>query len=140
MVIPAIRRTSPGPFRAASGTWPSVHRGAYARSPLRWPAERGVSSPLPASLSTEGRTSPLAKTRSLLGYHDLVGPETATRATARWLMSDEAKGMRFSEAFGGSLSYAEEDRIIAAWKAASALFAGQTQRATEPAQEPRSTQ
>ena len=82
----------------------------------------------------------MSKTRSLLGYKDVVDAETATRATARWLMSDEALSVRFSEAFAGSMSYAEEDRIIVGWKAATTLFAGQMQASTESTKEPRSIQ
>jgi nucleoside-diphosphate-sugar epimerase len=64
----------------------------------------------------------LSKARSILGYRDVVDVEAATRLTARWLMSDEARETNFSERFGGWLSYADEDRAIAAWRAAEATF------------------
>lgn len=67
----------------------------------------------------------MGKARSLLGYRDLVDAETATRLTARWLATPEAKTVQFSEQFGGRLSYAEEDRILSAWDAARATFASQ---------------
>ena len=65
----------------------------------------------------------MSKARALLGYHDVVDVETATRMTARWLMTDEATSTHFSEAFAGSMSYANEDRILVAWAAARATFA-----------------
>lgn len=64
----------------------------------------------------------LSKARAILGYRDVIDVEAATRETARWLMSDEANGMNFSDRFGGWLSYADEDRAIAAWRAAEATF------------------
>lgn len=68
----------------------------------------------------------MSKARALLGYRDVVDVETATRETARWLMSEEARGMQFSEHFAGALSYKDEDHIIAAWRAAEAAFAAAT--------------
>lgn len=64
----------------------------------------------------------LSKARAVLGYHDVIGAEQATRLTARWLMTAEAETVHFSEAFGGSLPYDEEDRIIAAWRSAQQAF------------------
>lgn len=64
----------------------------------------------------------MSKARTLLGYRDVVDVESATRLTARWLMTGEARETNFSDRFGGWLSYEEEDRIIAAWRAAESAF------------------
>jgi len=64
----------------------------------------------------------LSKARAILGYRDVIDVEAATRLTARWLMSGEAREMTFSDRFGGWLSYADEDRAISAWRAAEAHF------------------
>lgn len=64
----------------------------------------------------------LSKARALLGYRDVLDVEAATRLTARWLTTDEARGVEFSPAFGGSLPYEAEDAIIAAWRSAEAAF------------------
>lgn len=65
----------------------------------------------------------LTKARTLLGYRDVVDVEAATRLTARWLMSPQARDVQFSELFAGSMSYEVEDRLIAAWRAAEQTFA-----------------
>lgn len=74
----------------------------------------------------------MAKARAILGYRDVLEAEAATRLTARWLMSDEAGGVRFSEAFAGSLSYDDEDRVIAAWRVCQATLEAAAARPTTP--------
>ena len=64
----------------------------------------------------------MGKARTLLGYRDLVDSESATRLTARWLTTPEAKLVQFSEQFAGRLAYADEDRILDAWSAARHAF------------------
>lgn len=64
----------------------------------------------------------MSKARAILGYRDVVDVETATRTTARWLTTDEAKSVEFSEFFHGNLSYEQEDAILAAWHAAQSTF------------------
>ena len=67
----------------------------------------------------------LGKARRLLGYADLVDAQTATRLTARWLTTPEARSMEFSDVFGGRMRYADEDRILNAWQAARQSFESQ---------------
>jgi nucleoside-diphosphate-sugar epimerase len=76
----------------------------------------------------------MTKARTVLGYRDLVDVEMATRLTARWLSSEEARSVAFSDRFGGWLSYADEDRAIAAWKTAAELFAGPNVSSSSPSQ------
>jgi nucleoside-diphosphate-sugar epimerase len=64
----------------------------------------------------------MAKPRTLLGYRDRVEVEAATRVTARWLAENPpAPGEITSGA--GTFDYAEEDRIAAAWRAATSGLA-----------------
>lgn len=63
----------------------------------------------------------MSKARTLLGYRDVVDPETATRLTARWLA--EHRPTDVAPAFAGSFDYEAEDRIITSWKAATADLA-----------------
>lgn len=63
----------------------------------------------------------LSKARDLLGYRDLVDPETATRSTARWLAANPPPetDLRSGPVGGsGAFDYAREDRIAAAWQRA----------------------
>lgn len=64
----------------------------------------------------------LSNARALLGYRDVVDVETATRTTARWLADNSAFALEVNPRFGGTLDYAVEDAIIAAWKRAEAAF------------------
>jgi nucleoside-diphosphate-sugar epimerase len=56
----------------------------------------------------------MSRARGLLGYRDVLGVEAATRLTARWLADNPQFGAEVSPAFGGTLDYATEDRVIAA--------------------------
>jgi nucleoside-diphosphate-sugar epimerase len=61
----------------------------------------------------------MSKARTLLGYRDRLDVETATRQTARWLFQNPpAPGEVTSGA--GTFDYAEEDRLSAAWREATA--------------------
>ena len=64
----------------------------------------------------------MGKARRLLGYTDRVDAQTATRLTARWLAGPQARAMEFSDAFGGRMPYADEDRILDAWQVARQAF------------------
>ncbi|MGD9935366.1 MAG: NAD-dependent epimerase/dehydratase family protein [Dehalococcoidia bacterium] len=55
-----------------------------------------------------------AKSRSLLGYRDVVDVADATARTARWLWENRPADV--SPAFGGSFDYDREDAIISAWR------------------------
>jgi len=73
----------------------------------------------------------LAKARQVLGYRDVLDAEAATRLTARWLMTSEASAMTFNDRFAGTMSYDEEDRIIAAWQVAAQAFASEVERSSQ---------
>lgn len=60
----------------------------------------------------------ISKARTLLGYSDVVDVEAATRITARWLADHPDFGNEVSPAFGGTLPYDAEDRVISAWRKA----------------------
>ena len=62
----------------------------------------------------------MSKARTLLGYHDVLGVDQATRLTARWLADNSPTDI--APNFGGSFDYAREDSIIAAWRGATSLF------------------
>ncbi len=79
----------------------------------------------------------MSKPRAILGYRDILDVAAATRLTARWLMTDEARSVRFSEAFAGSLSYTDEDRLIAAWRSCELLLrdtTGSQQSSADPSE------
>jgi len=65
----------------------------------------------------------MGKARALLGHHDVVDTETATRLTARWLATPEARIVQFSDQFSGRMTYTEEDEVLEAWSAARAALA-----------------
>lgn len=93
---------------------------------LDWQPEFiGVPAPLCRGLFPLAEKSNLildmSKARTLLGYRDLVDPETATRLTARWLAANPPADadLRAGPVGGsGQFDYAREDRIVAAWRAA----------------------
>ena len=64
----------------------------------------------------------MSKARALLGYRDLVDPETATRATARHLHSNPPAEKDLYAAGTGRFDYAREDRIVERWRQAVALL------------------
>jgi len=67
----------------------------------------------------------MSKARAMLGYHDVVDPETATRRTARWLAENPpADGGGEWERVGGAAAfdYAAEDALIERWRAALELL------------------
>lgn len=59
--------------------------------------------------------------RRVLGYHDVVGVEEATRHTARWLADTRPTGI--APAFGGTFDYPAEDAALDRWAAAVAGLA-----------------
>lgn len=65
----------------------------------------------------------LSKARQLLGYADVVDVEAATRSTARWLSENPEFGATVNPAFGGRLTFEEEDRVLASWRTRSVTAA-----------------
>lgn len=61
----------------------------------------------------------MSKARTLLGYRDRVDVEVATRLTARWLRDNPPQPGEITSG-AGTFDYAEEDRILTAWRAATA--------------------
>jgi nucleoside-diphosphate-sugar epimerase len=64
----------------------------------------------------------MSKARNLLGYRDVVDVETATRLTARWLAANPPRPEDLREGGSGVFDYEREDRIVAAWRQASAAM------------------
>ncbi len=63
----------------------------------------------------------MSKPRNLLGYRDRVDVELATRLTARWLRDNPPADGEITSA-AGTFDYAEEERILKAWRSATAAL------------------
>jgi len=63
-----------------------------------------------------------SKARTLLGYRDVVDVEEATRRTARWLFENPEFGSEVQPAFGGSLSFEDEDALLDRWARLTAEY------------------
>lgn len=69
----------------------------------------------------------MSKARTMLGYHDVVDPETATRLTARWLAENPPPdgGVEWTRVGGAAaFDYAFEDTLMARWRVAMKHFEG----------------
>ena len=64
----------------------------------------------------------MSKARNLLGYRDVVDPETATRATARHLRDHPPDEKDLYAAGTGRFDYEREDRIVERWRRAVSLM------------------
>ena len=67
----------------------------------------------------------MSKARTLLGYRDVVDPETATRATARHLHAHPPTEKDLYAAGTGRFDYEREDGIVERWRRAQALMSGE---------------
>ena len=67
----------------------------------------------------------MSKARTLLGYRDVVDPETATRATARHLHAHPPTEKDLCAAGTGRFDYEREDGIVERWRRAQALMSGE---------------
>ncbi len=65
-----------------------------------------------------------AKARALLGHRDVVDVHEATRLTALHLKDNPPHSADLYPAGTGKFDYAEEDRIVARWRAATAMMMG----------------
>ena len=64
----------------------------------------------------------MSKARNLLGYRDVVDPQTATRVTARHLHDNPPDEKDLYAAGTGRFDYEREDRIVERWRRAQALM------------------
>ena len=75
--------------------------------------------PLVMADRTTHRVMDLAKTKSVLGYDDVVPAREAVRRTARWLMEHPpAPGGMEERALEDPFDYAAEDQLAASWREA----------------------
>ena len=105
-------------------------RGDFEAVIVRYPGVYGPRGPLSHEWSIVRRIRD--GRRAMILPHDVVDVEAATRLTARWLMSPEARDVQFSELFAGSMTYETEDRLIAAWRAAEQAFVLAAEAVSKP--------
>jgi nucleoside-diphosphate-sugar epimerase len=96
---------------------------------LAVPARPLLAQPLPTH-----RVLDLARIRSVLDYHDVKPAREAIPLTAHWLVDHRpAPGGMEEQVLTDPFDYPAEDRLIDAWRSASATVASAAQFAVEPA-------
>lgn len=92
--------------------------------------------PMVGSWSTTHRVLDIGPTVRDLGYHDVLAPVDAWRASARWLADNPPeRGGALEQRLGDPFDYDAEDRLVAAWNDARRELKA-TLDSTEWAREP----